>query len=43
MHKFVDDNTLPAYGETVFKLIDTSELESNIAIDFTGSYKKTLC
>ena len=34
MHNFADDNTLSAWGETVSKLIDTLELESNIAIDW---------
>ena len=34
MHNFVDDNTLSAWGETVSKLIDTLESESNIAIDW---------
>ena len=33
MHNFADDNTLSAWGETVSKLIDTLELETNIAID----------
>ena len=33
MHNFADDNTLSAWGETVSKLIDTLESESNIAID----------
>ena len=32
MHNFADDNTLSAWGETVSKLIDTLESESNIAI-----------
>ena len=31
MHNFADDNTLSAWGETVSKLIDTLESESNIA------------
>ena len=34
MHNFSDDNTLSAWGETVSKLIDTLESESNIAIDW---------
>ena len=34
MHNFADDNTLSAWGETVSKLIDTLESESNIAIDW---------
>ena len=29
MHNFADDNTLSAWGETVFKSIDTLEWESN--------------
>ena len=33
-HNFADDNTLCAWGETVSKLIDTLESESNIAIDW---------
>ena len=33
MHNFADDNTLSAWGETLFKLIDALESESNIAID----------
>ena len=38
MHNFADDNTLSAWGETVSKLIDTLESESNIANDwFTKS------
>ena len=34
MHNFADDNTLSVRGETVSKLIDTLESESNIAIDW---------
>ena len=34
MNNFADDNTLSAWGEPVFKSIDTLELESNIAIDW---------
>ena len=34
MHNFADDNTLSAWGETVSKLIDTLESESNVAIDW---------
>ena len=34
MHNFADDNTLSAWAETVSKLIDTLESESNIAIDW---------
>ena len=34
MHNFSDDNTLPAWGETLSKLIGTLESESNIAIDW---------
>ena len=34
MHNFSDDNTLSAWGETVSKLIDTLEFESNIAFDW---------
>ena len=34
MYNFADDNTLSAWGETVSKLIDTLESESNIAIDW---------
>ena len=34
MHSFADDNTLSAWGETVSKLIDMLESESNIAIDW---------
>ena len=34
MHNFADGNTLSAWGETVSKLIDTLESESNIAIDW---------
>ena len=34
MHNFADDNTLSAWGETVSKLIETLESESNIAIDW---------
>ena len=33
MNNFADDNTLSAWEETVFKLIDSLESESNIAID----------
>ena len=32
MHNFGDDNTLSAWGETLFELIDTLESECNIAI-----------
>ena len=31
---FVDDNTLSVWGETVSRLIETLELESNTAIDW---------
>ena len=34
MHNFVDDNMLSAWGDTVSKLIDTLETESNIAINW---------
>ena len=34
MHNFADDNTLSAWGETVSKVIDTSESESNIPFDW---------
>ena len=34
MHNFADGNTLSAWGETVSKLIETLESESNIAIDW---------
>ena len=34
MHNFADGNTLSAWGETVFKVIDRLESESNIAIDW---------
>ena len=34
MHNFADDNTLSAWLETVSKLIDILESESNIAIDW---------
>ena len=34
MHNFADDNTLSACRETVSKLIDMLELESNIATDW---------
>ena len=34
MHNFGDDNTLSAWGETLFELIDTLESECNIAIDW---------
>ena len=34
MHNFADDNTLSAWGETVSKLIETLESESNMAIDW---------
>ena len=34
LHNFADDNTLSAWGETVSKLIDTLESESNIAINW---------
>ena len=34
MHNFADDNTLSASGETVSKLIDTLESESNIVINW---------
>ena len=34
MHNFTDDNLLSAWGETVYKLTDTFESESNIAIDW---------
>ena len=34
MHNFADDNTLSAWGETVSKLFDTLESESNVAIDW---------
>ena len=33
MHTFADDNTLPVWGETLSKIIDALESESNIAID----------
>ena len=34
MHNFTDDNTLSAWGETLSKLVDTLEPESNIAINW---------
>ena len=34
MHNFVDDNTLPVWVETLSKIIDTLESESNTAIDW---------
>ena len=34
MHFFADDNSLSAWKETLSKLIDTFESESNIAIDW---------
>ena len=34
MHNFADDNTLSAWGETVFKSIDTLEWESNTTINW---------
>ena len=34
MHNFADDNTLSAWGETLSKLVDTLEPESNIAINW---------
>ena len=34
MHNFADDSILSAWGETVSKLIETLESESNIAIDW---------
>ena len=34
MHNLADNNTLFAWGETVSKLIDTSESGSKIAIDW---------
>ena len=34
MHNFADDNTLSAWGETVSKLIEMLESESNIAINW---------
>ena len=34
MDNFPDEYTLSAWGETVCKLINTLELESNIAIDW---------
>ena len=34
LHNFADDNSLSAWGETVSKLIDTLESESDIAIDW---------
>ena len=33
IHSFADNNTLSTWEETVPKLIDTLESESNIAID----------
>ena len=33
MHNFADEGTLSAWGETVPKLIDTLELESNISVN----------
>ena len=35
MNNFSDDNTLSAWGETILKLIHTSESESNIVIDWS--------
>ena len=34
MHNFADDITLSAWGETISKLIDTLESESNIVINW---------
>ena len=34
MYNFADDNTLSAWGETISKLIDTLESESNIVINW---------
>ena len=34
MHKFADDITLSALGETISKLIHISESEINFAIDW---------
>ena len=34
MHNFVDDNTLPVWVETLSKIIDALESESNTAIDW---------
>ena len=40
IHSFANDNTLSAWKETVSKLIDTLESESNIALDsFTKKLK----
>ena len=35
VNNFSDDNTLSAWGETILKLIHTSESESNIVIDWS--------
>ena len=35
MNNFSDDNTLSAWGETILKLIRTSESESSIVIDWS--------
>ena len=42
MHNFDDDNTLSAWIETVFKLINTLELKSKIAIDSLQETKRLL-
>ena len=42
MHNFADDNTLSAWIETVFKLINTLELKSKIAIDSLQETKRLL-
>ena len=34
IYNFADDNTISAWGETISKLIDTLESESNVAIDW---------
>ena len=40
MHNFADGNSLSAWGETLSKLINTLQSESNIAIDwFTKKWK----
>ena len=42
MHNFADDNTLSAWIETVFKLINTLELKRKIAIDQLQETKRLL-
>ena len=39
IHNFADDNNLSVWGETVSKLIDKLESESNIAIDWLTKHE----